>query len=118
MNAICDVPDGNFRNRFCGIKTFPHLAADLAVQFTDGIRGTRSLQSEDCHAKRLRFVGGVAAAQRHELLVRAFDLRAKAVESEMHQVGTESIVSGFYWRVRREVALLAGSGECRVKLHP
>ena len=56
MDAVGDVADGDFVHRFVRPEAVPHLAADLAVQFADGVGGAGKFQAQHRHAERFRFV--------------------------------------------------------------
>ena len=102
MHAVGDVADGNGVRGLAGKERPPHLARDLAVQRRDGVGAARELQAEDGHAERFLVVGGIDAAEAHEILVSNAELLAQRPEVLLDQVRREAVVAGGHGRVGGE----------------
>ena len=90
MDAVGDVADGHGVFRTAGIEALPHGARDFAVQRGDGIDAARELEAEDGHAERLAVIGGMFAAEAHEVFVRDAELVAQGAEVLFDEVGAGS----------------------------
>src|ERR1051325_3558045 len=63
MNAVGGVPDRGLVDGQSGIKSLPHLPADLAVQFAHPVGRTAGLEGEHGHAERLAVILWGTAAE-------------------------------------------------------
>ena len=108
MNAIGNVADGDFAFLFAGIQGLPHVAADLAVQFTDGVGGAGMFEREHRHAERLLRIVVLHAAEREDFAEGHGNLRGELGQREIHQIGREPVMAGLDRRVRGEEAFLLG----------
>ena len=115
MNAVGDVADGHLLDGFAGIEALPHVAADLAVQFADGVGGAGKFQRQNGHAERLVAVAGFHAAQAHEIVGGEGELGAILLHRVIYQAGGEAVVARLDRRVRGEntfrPSLILGLGE-------
>ena len=102
MDAVGDVADGHCVFGLAGIEARPHGARDFAVQRGDGVGAARKLEAEHGHAERLVLIGGMLAAEAHQVLVRDAQLVAQRAEVLFDQVGTEAVVAGGNGRVGGE----------------
>ena len=68
MHPVGHVFDRYFVHRDSGPQTLPHMAADLAVQFADGVAARREMQRERSHAELFPAVGWIAPPETQKLL--------------------------------------------------
>ena len=113
MDAVGDVADGHRVFGTARIEALPHGARDFAVERGDGVDAARELEAEHGHAEGLAVVGGMFAAEAHEVFVGDAELIAQRAEVFFDEVGTEAVVAGGNGRVGGEddfAGNLAGGG--------
>ena len=89
-------------------KALPHVAADLAVQFADGVGGAAEFQREHGHAERFVRVLRLHAAQGENVIERNASGCQIALQGVVHQFGREPVVARLHRRVRGENAFRLG----------
>ena len=113
MDTIGDMADGDCVFRAAGIEALPHGARDFAVERGNRVDAAGKLETEDGHAEGLTMIGGMFAAEAHEVLVGDTELIAQRSEVFFDEVGTEAIVAGGNGRMGGEddfAGNLAGGG--------
>ena len=82
--------------------TRPHLLTHHAVKLADAVAARSRTQRQRGHAEPFRIIGGVGAAEPHELLVVEPEHRAKAGQVGFDQLRRKDVVARGYGGVRRE----------------
>ena len=116
MDAVGDMGDRHALQRAPREQRLPHAARHLAVALTDGVGATAATQRQRGHARRLRDIGRVDAAQRQEAFAVAAGI-GHAAEHRQQLVARIGLVAGGHRRVRGEHHLLAHLLPGRVVAH-
>ena len=105
MDAIRNVRNRDLLGGAIRIHVVPLAPSDLAIEFGNTICGASQSQAKYCHCKLFRWVIRVYTTERHQLVVRDSQTVSERMHAGHEQFWRESIMTGWYWRVRGKDAL-------------
>ncbi len=124
MNAVGDIADGHLACGPAGEESLENVAAHAAMQFADCVYRAGTVDREVCHVEGLVEIGGVHAAERHQISEgdSQFVFRIP-LHVLFHELGREPVKSRFDGRVGGEEIARARNAEAHRErlflfLHP